>query len=171
MRKTAFKEILRRRSTLRSFNEMDMTLEVLYKLYESSDIEKIENDKAIELSIYNTKRLNTIRIEDRNSNLICVNENLNGIKEIAVQTNASYDELCKKMIPLIIRQKVFDMMPYLDGFSCNKDGDIKTIIYADFKDEVNDIINVYHYTFESEEPYKEKNDRKTTILKYKLNLY
>ena len=103
MRKTAFKEILRRRSTLRSFHEMDMTLEVLYKLYESSDIEKIENDKAIELSIYNNRRLNTIRIEDRNSNLICVNENLNGIKEIAVQTNAHYDELCKKMIPLIIR--------------------------------------------------------------------
>ena len=43
MRKTAFKEILRRRSTLRSFHEMGMTLEVLYKLYESSDIEKIEN--------------------------------------------------------------------------------------------------------------------------------
>ena len=103
MIKTVFKEILRRRSTLRSFREMDMTLEVLYKLYKSSDIEKIENDKAIELSIYNTRRLNTIRIEDRNSNLICVNENLNGIKEIAVQTNASYDELCKKMIPLIIR--------------------------------------------------------------------
>lgn len=149
---------------------MDMTLEVLYMLYEQSDIEKIENDKAIELSIYNTRILNTIRIEDRNSNLICVNENLNGIKEIAVQTNASYDELCKKMIPLIIRQKVFDTMPYLDGFSCNKDGDIKTIIYADFKDEVNDIINAYHYTFESEELYKEKNDRKTTILNYKLNL-
>lgn len=103
MIKTSFKEILRRRSTLRSFNEMNMTLEVLYKLYKSSDIEKIENDKAIELSIYNTRRVNTIRIEDRNSNLICVNENLNGIKEIAVQTNASYDELCKKMIPLIIR--------------------------------------------------------------------
>ena len=170
MIKTSFEEILRRRSTLRSFHEMDMTLEVLYKLYKSSDIEKIENDKAIELSIYNTRRLNTIRIEDRNSNLICVNENLNGIKEIAVQTNAHYDELCKKMIPLIIRQKVFDMMPYLDGFSCNKDGDIKTIIYADFKDEVNDIINAYHYELESEEPYKEKNDRKTIILKYKLNL-
>ena len=103
MIKTVFKEILRRRSTLRSFREMDMTLEVLYKLYKSSDIEKIENDKAIELSIYNTRRLNTIRIEDRNSNLICVNENLNGIKEIAVHTNASYDELCKKLIPLIIR--------------------------------------------------------------------
>ena len=96
MIKTAFKEILRRRSTLRSFDEMNMTLEVLYKLYEQSDIEKIENDKAIELSIYNNRRLNTIRIEDRNSNLICVNENLNGIKEIAVQTNESYDELCKK---------------------------------------------------------------------------
>ena len=123
------------------------------------------------MSIYNTRRLNTIRIEDRNSNLICVNENLNGIKEIAVQTNASYDELCKKMIPLIIRQKVFDMMPYLDGFSCNKDGDIKTIVYADFKEQVNDIMNIYHYTFESEASYKEKNDRKTTILKYKLNLY
>ena len=171
MRKTAFKEILRRRSTLRSFNEMDMTLEVLYKLYKSSDIEKIENDKAIELSIYNTRKLNTIRIEDCDSNLICVNENLNGIKEIAVQTNASYDELCKKMIPLIIRQKVFDMMPYLDGFSCNKDGDIKTIVYADFKEQVNDIMNAFHYELESEEPYKEKNDRKTTILKYKLNLY
>ena len=170
MRKTSFKEILRRRSTLRSFNEMDMTLEVLYKLYEQSDIEKIENDKAIELSIYNTRKLNTIRIEDCNSNLICVNENLNGIKEIAVQTNDSYDELCKKMIPLIIRQKVFDMMPYLDGLSCNKDGDIKTIVYADFKNQVNDIMNAYHYTFESEEPYKEKNDRKTTILNYKLNL-
>ena len=171
MRKTTFKEILKRRTTLGSFNEMDMTLEVLYKLHKQSDIEKIENDKAIELSIYNTRRLNTIRIEDRNSNLICVNENLNGIKEIAVQTNASYDELCKKMIPLIIRQKVFDMMPYLDGFSCNKDGDIKTIVYADFKEQVNDIMNIYHYTFESEASYKEKNDRKTTILKYKLNLY
>ena len=170
MIKTAFKEILRRRSTLRSFNEMNMALEVLYKLYEQSDIEKIENDKAIELSIYNTKRLNTIRIEDSNSNLICVNENLNGIKEIAVQTNESYDELCKKMIPLIIRQKVFDMMPYLDGLSCNKNGDIRTIIYADFKNKVNDIMNAYHYTLESEEPYKEKNNRKTTILKYKLNL-
>lgn len=34
MIKTAFKEILRRRSTLRSFNEMNMALEVLYKLYE-----------------------------------------------------------------------------------------------------------------------------------------
>ena len=170
MIKTSFKEILRRRSTLRSFNEMDMTLEVLYKLYEQSGIEKIENDKAIELFIYNTRRPNTIRIEDRNSNLICVNENLNGIKEIAVQTNVSYDELCKKMIPLIIRQKVFDMMPYLDGLSCNKDGDIKTIVYADFKDQVNDIMNAYHYTLEFEEPYKEKNDRKTTLLKYKLNL-
>ena len=74
------------------------------------------------------------------------------------------------MIPLIIRQKVFDMMPYLDGFSCNKDGDIKTIVYADFKDQVNDIMNAFHYELESEEPYKEKNDRKTTILKYKLNL-
>ena len=74
------------------------------------------------------------------------------------------------MIPLIIRQKVFDMIPYLDGFSCNKDGDIKTIVYADFKIQVNDIMNAYHYTFESEEPYKEKNHRKTTILKYKLNL-
>ena len=40
MIKTEFKEILRRRSTLRLFNEMDMTLEVLYKLYKSSDIEK-----------------------------------------------------------------------------------------------------------------------------------
>ena len=109
-----------------------MTLEVVYKLDKSSDMEKIENDKAIELSIYNTRRLNTIRIEDCNSNLICVNESLNGIKEIAVQTNASYDELCRKMIPLIIRQKVFDTMPYLDGFSCNKDGDIKAILYADF---------------------------------------
>ena len=170
MRKSAFKEILRRRSTLRSFNEMDMTLEVLYKLHKQSDIEKIENDKAIELSIYNTRRVNTIRIEDCNSNLICIHESLNGIKEIAIQTNVSYDELCKKMIPLIIRQKVFDMMPYLDGFSCNKDGDIKTIIYADFKDEVNNIMNAYHYTLEFEEPYKEKNHRKTTILKYKLNL-
>ena len=62
------------------------------------------------------------------------------------------------------------MMPYLDGFSCNKDGGIKTIVYADFKDQANDIMNAYHYTFESEEPYKEKNDRKTTILNYKLNL-
>ena len=62
------------------------------------------------------------------------------------------------------------MMPYLDGLSCNKDGDIKMIVYADFKDEVNDIMNAYHYTLESEESYKEKNDRKTTILKCKLNL-
>ena len=44
------------------------------------------------------------------------------------------------------------------------------IVYADFKDEVNDIMNAYHYTLESEESYKEKNDRKTTILKCKLNL-
>ena len=38
-------------------------------------------------------------------------------------------------------------------------------------EEIKDILKSYHYALESEEPYKEKNNRKTTILKYKLDLY
>ena len=38
------------------------------------------------------------------------------------------------------------------------------------REEIKDILKSYHYALESEEPYKEKNNRKTTILKYKLNL-
>ena len=42
--------------------------------------------------------------------------------------------------------------------------------YDIFKEDVDKMMKHYHYALESEEPYKEKNNRKTTILKYKLNL-
>ena len=41
----------------------------------------------------------------------------------------------------------------------------KNLLYQHLKNYLNisDIMNAYHYTFESEEPYKEKNDRKTIV--------
>ena len=114
--------------------------------------------------------ISRIQITDYDNNQFYIDVNPDCVQTLSAKTNLDYNQLYKKFVPCIIRQHIFDAFPCVDAFSCNRHGDIRTIVYDDFIEEIKDVLKSYHYAIESEEPYKEKNNRKTTILKYKLNI-
>ena len=164
--------ILGLRTVPRSLKQMDEILEALYEMYDENvpeDMDKLTfnfNKKARKHLSY----ISTIQITDYDNNQFYIDVNPDCVQTLSAKTNLDYNQLYKKFVPCIIRQHIFDAIPCVDAFSCNRDGDIRTIVYDEFIEEIKDILTSYHYTLESEEPYKEKNNRKTTILKYKLNL-
>ena len=164
--------ILGLRTVPRSLKQMDEILEALQEMYDKKvpeDMDKLTfnfNKKARKHLSY----ISTIQITDYDNNQFYIDVNPDCVQTLSAKTNLEYNQLYKKIVPCIIRQHIFDAIPCVDAFSCNRNGDIRTIVYDDFIEEIKDVLKSYHYALESEEPYKEKKHRKTTILKYKLNL-
>ena len=163
------KSLLIFRSNLFSLEDSDTMLQVFEDFYNDdvpSEFGPILTDFYGTCSPFKT----TIVENVFNEWVVRDKTNIMNFYQLSEHLNISLKEAYRKYAPLLLRRKLYTILPSVDSFSSNISGNIRLVAYDIFKEDVDKMMKHYHYALESEEPYKEKNNRKTTILKYKLNL-